>query len=147
MGELTMIINTKGVELTPPAEWIKEPGKYTLKIIGWSHEGYNSDTSEKFKINFQDSDGRKHSELYSTASNMLWKIKRLEVALQAPELYELDSLIGRYVIATIGQRTYNEKTYAEAKEWEYCPLNDKLPPIAEPKSESEVIAEEAELAF
>lgn len=145
-----MIINTKGVELTPPAEWIKTAGKYTLKITEIKPDGFTPD-GEKFKIFFKSANGELHSEFYSTAPNMLWKIKNVEVAMKAPECYDIENFVGRYIVANIGMRSYNGKEYAEAKSWEYSELNDKLPPIPEYVDASAVeeaqIAEEAELLF
>lgn len=142
-----MVINTKGVELTPPMDWIKEAGEYTLKITEWKQDGYTPSGADKFKIFFKASTGAMHSEMFSTAENMLWKIKRLEVALKAPEMYELDSLVGRYVIATVGMRAHNGSQYAEVKDWTYATQNDKLDPIPEAKDEEVAIAEEAEELF
>lgn len=137
-----MRIDTRGVELTPPGEWIKEKGEYTLKLTKWDQDGYTDAGEEKFKIFFQTADGKMHSERFSTAPNMLWKIKRLEVAMEAPEVYELDSLIGRYVIADVGMREYNGKEYAEAKEWKYAPQNKKLDPIPSAAEDAPVEVDE-----
>lgn len=148
-----MRINTRGVELTPPAEWIKEPGEYTFKITEWKQDGYTQNGDEKFKIFFKTGEGAQHSELFSTAANMLWKIKRLEVALGAPEEYDLDDLVGHYVTAIVGTRTHNGNQYAEVKEWresasEKAAIEKGLiKPIKEAKSEEAIIAEEAEELF
>lgn len=148
-----MRINTRGVELTPPGEWVKEAGEYTFKITDWKQDGYTQNGDEKFKIFFKTGEGLQHSELFSTAANMLWKIKRLEVALGAPEEYDLDDLVGHYVTATVGTRTHNEKQYAEVKEWTPSANEKKaiesgiIKPIPEAKSEEAVIEAEAEDLF
>lgn len=148
-----MRINTRGVELTAPGEWITEAGEYTFKITDWKQDGYTPNGDEKFKIFFKTGDGLQHSELFSTAQNMLWKIKRLEVALGAPEEYELDDLIGHYVTAIVGTRSHNGKQYAEIKEWKESANEKKaiesgiIKQIQEAKSEEVAIAEEAEDLF
>jgi hypothetical protein len=140
-----MRIDTRGVELTPPADWIKEKGEYTFKITKWEQDGYTDAGDEKFKLFMQTADGKLHSERFSTAPNMLWKIKRLEIALEAPEVYELDAIIGRYVTAEIGMREYNGKEYAEVKEWKYAKQNDKLDPIPSADMVEEEIPEKTKI--
>jgi hypothetical protein len=126
-----MIIDTRGVELTPPAEWIKKEGIYVLKISEIKPDGFAADGSgaEKFKIIFKASSGEQHMENFILKPDMLWKIKVIEKAIKAPEVYDINDFIGRYVTATIKERTYNGKQYFDIKEYAECALNDKLPPI------------------
>ena len=139
-----MIISTKGVELTPPADYIQKEGKFTLRIEKLIDDGFTTDGHAKFKLVFQGVEvGTKepiysHSEMFNVGQSSLWRIKQLEVALKAPECYDINDFIGRYVIANIKSRTYNKKdgsvgTSYQAKEWEYSTHNDKLPPIPEAK--------------
>ena len=60
---------------------------------------------------------------------MLWKIKRMAIALEAPDVFDPDEFVGRYVIGIMGTNEYNGKTRYEVKEWKYAKQNDKLPPI------------------
>jgi hypothetical protein len=131
-----MRIDTRGVKLTPPADWIKEKGEYTFKITKREQDGYTPDGHEKFKFYFQTADNKLHSERFSEAPNMLWKIKRLAIAMEAPEVFDPDEFVGRYVIGHIGSREYNGNTIYEAKEWEYAKQNDKLDPI--PSADADV---------
>ena len=143
-----MVINTRGVELTPPAEYIAKEGKFILRIEKLVEDGFTQDGQAKFKLFFQGVEvGTKepvysHSEMFNVGQSSLWRIKQLEVALKAPECYDINDFIGRYVIADIKSRRYNKKdgsvgTSYQAKEWEYSPHNDKLPPIPEAKQDAD----------
>ena len=134
-----MIINTKGIELNPPAEYIAKEGKFILRIEKLVEDGFTQDGQAKFKLFFQGVEvGTKepiysHSEMFNVGQTSLWRIKQLEVALKAPECYDINDFIGRYVVADIKPRVHKEKTYYGAKSWEYSTHNDKLPPIPEAK--------------
>lgn len=136
-----MVINTRGVELTPPADYIQKEGKFTLRIEKLIEDGFTTEGHAKFKLVFQGVEvGTKepiysHSEMFNVGQSSLWRIKQLEVALKAPECYDINDFIGRYVVADIKPRVHKEKTYYSVKTWEYSPHNDKLSPIPEAKQD------------
>ena len=64
------------------------------------------------------------------------------MALKAPECYDINDFIGRYVIADIKSRNYKKNDGSTgvsygAKSWEYSTHNDKLPPIPEAKQNAD----------
>lgn len=139
-----MVINTKGIELNEPADYIQKEGTFTLKVEKFIEDGFTTDGAAKFKLFFKGVEvGTKepiysHSEMFNVGQKSLWRIKQLEVALKAPECYDIADFVGRYVVATVRARTYtkNDGTSATAygvKSWEYSTHNDKLPPIPEAK--------------
>lgn len=135
-----IVVNTKGVEVSESI-FINKEGKFLFKIEGIEEDGYTSAGAAKFKIKFKGvEEGTKepifmHSEMFNLQPNSLWRIKMLEVALKAPEVYDTDDFIGRYVIADIRAGTYYKdgqtKTSYSVKSWAYSKINDKLPPIRE----------------
>jgi len=140
---MALIINTAGIELTPPASYIEKAGNYIFKIEKIELDGFNDEGSEKFKMHFKAFQPENkeviysHIERFSLAKNMLWKLKQLEVALKSPEHYDVESWVGRYVIGTVSMREYNGKNYADIKSYEYSKFNDKLDPIPEFKGSVE----------
>lgn len=144
-GKIKMTIDTRGIEINE-LQFINQVGKYLLKITKWEKDGFDANGNDRFKIFFEGVvAGTKepkylHSERFSVAQNMLWKIKQLEVALQSPEVYHLDSWVGRWVIANVAEETYTKndgsqgKSY-KVKSWEYSKINDKLDPIPEAKQD------------
>lgn len=150
-----MRINTTGVELTEPKNYINTAGEFILKITGWDSDGFTPEGREKFKISFIAHTGELHTERFSLNDNMLWKIKRLEVAIGAPEIYEIDDFVGRYVKAEFKTRVREGKTYADVKEWKEADQNKKVLEMKPwPKyddapfaTDDKTIAEEAELLF
>lgn len=143
-----MIINTKGVELNPPTDYIAKEGKFILRIEKLVEDGFTQDGQAKFKLFFQGVEvGTKdpiysHSEMFNVGQTSLWRIKQLEVALKAPECYDINDFIGRYVIADIKSRRYKKNDGStgvaySAKSWEYSTHNDKLPPIPEAKQDAD----------
>lgn len=139
-----MVINTRGVELNPPSDYIQKDGKFILRIEKFVEDGFTTDGAAKFKLHFQGVEvGTKepvytHSEMFNVGQTSLWRIKQLEVALKAPECYDINDFIGRYVIADIKSRSYRKNDGStgisyQAKAWEYSSHNDKLPPIPEAK--------------
>ena len=136
-----MIINTKGVELNENV-YINKEGKFLFKIEKFEEDGFTTTGDAKFKLHFKGVEvGTKepklsHTEMFSVGQKSLWKIKQLEVALKAPEVYDVNSFIGRWVIANIKSEKFTnnkgeEKTSYKSVSWEYSPINDKLPPIPE----------------
>ena len=139
-----LIINTRGVELTEVI-YIDKEGQYTFKITKFEDDGFTRDSGDqKFKLHFV---GKavgttepmyNHTEMFNIGAKSLWRIKQLEVALNAPECYDIESFIGRYVTATIVKREYKKNdgttgTAYNVKTWEYSKLNDTLAPIPEAK--------------
>lgn len=154
-----MKIDLTGVPSEPQSAWIKpeksEDGsfkkiKYTLKVVSIEADGYNDDGDERYKMTFKDAQSQMISDSFTVApeGKTTWKLKRIAIAMKAPDKLDLNDLVNRYIIAIVGGYTgKNGKDYAQIDSVEYSPNNDKLPPIPEAKSEEEVIAEEAELAF
>lgn len=141
-----MIVNTQGIELNNNT-YITEAGQYAFKIEKFEENGVSSYNSPAFKLHFIGNkiivgqDGKPalgdeefiHTERYTLDENVLWKIKILEVALDAPEIYDINDFVGRYVVADVGLREHNGKMYSDIKKWKPSKRNDALPPI--PKAE------------
>lgn len=154
-----MKIDLTGVSAEPQSAWIKpektEDGsfkkiKYTLKVVSIEADGYNDDGDERYKMTFKDAQSQMISDSFTVSpeGKTTWKLKRIAVAMKAPDKLDLNDLVNRYIVATVsGYTGKNGKDYAQIESFEYSPNNDKLPPIPEAKSDDELIAEEAELAF
>ena len=139
-----LIINTRGVELKETV-YIEKEGVYTLKITKFEDDGFTRDSGDqKFNFHFIGKSTLtpevvyEHKESFNIGAKSLWRIKQLEVALNAPECYDIESFIGRYVTATIVKREYKKNdgttgTAYNVKTWEYSKLNDSLAPIPEAK--------------
>ena len=139
-----LIINTRGVELKETV-YIEKEGVYTLKITKFEDDGFTRDLGDqKFNLHFIGKSALtpevvyEHKESFNIGAKSLWRIKQLEVALNAPECYDIESFIGRYVTATIVKREYKKNdgttgTAYNVKTWEYSKLNDSLAPIPEAK--------------
>jgi hypothetical protein len=67
--------------------------------------------------------------------------------MKAPDELDVNDLIGRYAVATIGGREYNGKDYNNLLEWEYSKLNDNLPPFSSYKDMDMTDEEMAEELF
>ena len=151
-----MIINTKGVELNE-AKYLDKEGEFLFKLEKWEEDGFTSEGAAKFKVFFKGVEvGKKapvytHSEMFNLQQNSLWRIKQLEVALKAPEVYDIDDLMGRYVVVTTKSKQYEKdgqtKTAYNVSGWTYSSLNDKLPPIKEAiENKNDVGTETAEIS-
>lgn len=138
-----MIINTKGVELNENV-YVNKDGKFLFRIEKFEEDGFTNAGDAKFKLHFKGVEvGSKepiyiHSETFNIGQSSLWRIKQLEVALKAPEIYDINDFVKRYVIANIKQETYKKNdgsvgTSYKVKSWEYSSFNDKLDPIPEVK--------------
>lgn len=139
-----LIINTRGVELKETV-YIEKEGVYTLKITKFEDDGFTRDSGDqKFNFHFIGKSTLtpevvyEHKESFNIGAKSLWRIKQLEVALNAPECYDIENFVGRYVTATIVKREYKKNdgtngTAYNVKTWEYSKLNDALPPIPEAK--------------
>ena len=153
-------VNLKGVEINE-AKWINKVGNFLLKIEKIEEDGMTQEGAIKFKVHFKGMEvGDKdniylHTERFNLQQNSLWRIKLLATALKAPESYDFDDIVGRYVLVTIKARNYtkNDGTQGTAYEvdtWAYSKQNDKLPPIPEDKSDEnnggvESVEEEIEI--
>lgn len=140
-----MIINTKGIEVSENV-YLNKEGKFLLQITKFEMDGTTSAGDPRFKFTFKGVEvGTKepvylHSEQFSAGANALWRVKQLEVAIKAPEVYDLNDFVGRYVISNVKQDTFTKKdgtvgTSYKVKSWEYSSFNDKLPPIPEAKED------------
>jgi len=140
-----MIINTKGVELNENV-FVNKEGKFLFRIEKFEEDGFTNAGDAKFKLHFKGVEvGTKeptfvHSETFNIGQSSLWRIKQLEVALNAPEIYDINDFVKRYVVANIKQENYTKKDGTpgithKVKSWEYSSFNDKLPPIPEAKSD------------
>lgn len=138
-----MIINTKGVELNENV-YVSKEGKFLFRIEKFEEDGFTNAGDAKFKLHFKGVEvGTKepvyiHSETFNIGQSSLWRIKQLEVALKAPEIYDINDFVKRYVIANIKQESYKKNdgtigTSYKVKSWEYSDLNDKMLPIPEAK--------------
>ena len=138
-----MIISTVGIELNENV-YVNKEGKFLFRIEKFEEDGFTNAGDAKFKLHFKGVEvGTKeptfmHSETFNIGQSSLWRIKQLEVALNAPEIYDINDFVKRYVIANIKQETYkkNDGTAGishKVKSWEYSTLNDKMPPIPEAK--------------
>ena len=140
-----MIINTKNVELNENV-YINKEGKFLFKIEKFEEDGFTNSGDIRFKLMFKGVEvGTKepvyvHSETFNIGQSSLWRIKQLEVAIKAPEVYDINDFIGRFVNANIKSESYTKKdgtngTGYKVKSWEYSAFNDKMPPIPEAKSD------------
>lgn len=142
-----MIINTKGIELNENV-YVNKEGKFLFKIEKFEEDGFTNAGDARFKLHFKGVEaGTKepifmHSEQFNIGQTSLWRIKQVEVALKAPEVYDINDFVGRYINANIKSEAYTKKdgtagTTHKVKSWEYSDINDKkkLPPIPEAKSD------------
>lgn len=148
-----MIINTKGVELNENV-YVNKEGKFLFRIEKFEEDGFTNAGDAKFKLHFKGVEvGTKepvylHNEQFNIGQSSLWRIKQVEVALKAPEVYDINDFVGRYIIANIKQENYTKKdgtagTSHKVKSWEYSTLNDKMPPIPEAKQDEDNGANES----
>lgn len=135
-----MVISTVGIEANN-TQYIDKVGKFLFKIEKFLDDGFTNAGDQRFKLMFKGvENGTKepiytHSEQFNIGQKSLWRIKQVEVALKAPETYEVEDFVGRYVIANIGiKKEFTDERYKfEVKSWEYSSHNDKLTPIPEAK--------------
>lgn len=142
-----MIISTVGIELNEGV-FVKKEGKFLFRIEKFEEDGFTNAGDAKFKLHFKGVEvGTKepiylHSEQFNIGQKSLWKIKQLEVALKSPEIYDVNSWVGSYVIANIKQDTYIKQDGTQgvsykAASWEYSTRNDRLLPIPEAKQDED----------
>jgi hypothetical protein len=133
-----------GVSTENPNEFIKDAGKYILKISYIEEDGYDKNGDQRIKFGFKSSDGKNHSESFSYEGEYAWRFKRFTDAMKAPESFDITNLVGRYIVADM---IINQKGYANVKQFEYAVQNDKLDPIKEAVSEAKQLEAEAEDLF
>lgn len=142
-----MIINTKGVELNENV-FLNKIGKFLFRIEKFEEDGFTNAGDARFKLHFKGVEvGTKepvylHNEQFNIGQSSLWRIKQLEVALKAPEIYDINDFVKRYVIANIKQENFTKKDGTpgigyKVKSWEYSDLNDKMLPIPEAKQDED----------
>lgn len=142
-----MIINTKGIELNENV-YVNKEGKFLFRIEKFEEDGFTNAGDAKFKLHFKGVEaGTKeptfmHSETFNIGQSSLWRIKQLEVALNAPEIYDINDFVKRYVVANIKQENFTKKDGTsgvsyKVKSWEYSKHNDALPPIPEAKQDED----------
>ena len=142
-----LIINTKGIEVNN-AIYINKTGTFLFRIEKFEENGYTQNGDASFKLHFKGVEqGTKepvylHSEMFSVGEKSLWKIKLLEQGIKAPEVYDINDFVGRYVLATIISETYTKKdgtagTGYKVNQWGYSSLNDKKDPIPTAKVEQD----------
>lgn len=140
-----MIIDTRNIELNENV-YVNKEGKFLFRIEKFEEDGFTNAGDAKFKLHFKGVEaGTKeptfmHSETFNIGQSSLWRIKQVEVALKAPEVYDINDFVGRYIIANIKSESYTKKdgtagTAYKVKSWEYSSFNDKLPPIPEAKQD------------
>lgn len=140
-----MIISTVGIELNENV-YVNKEGKFLFRIEKFEEDGFTNAGDAKFKLHFKGVEvGTKepvylHNEQFNIGQTSLWRIKQVEVALKAPEIYDINDFVGRYIIANIKQETYKKNdgsigTLYKVKSWDYSTLNDKMPPIPEAKQD------------
>ena len=140
-----MIISTVGIELNESV-FVNKEGKFLFKIEKFEEDGFTNAGDAKFKLHFKGIEvGTKepiylHNEQFNIGQSSLWRIKQVEVALKAPEIYDINNFVGRYIIANIKQENFTKKDGTpgigyKVKSWEYSKHNDSLPPIPEAKQD------------
>ena len=140
-----MIISTVGIELNENV-YVNKEGKFLFRIEKFEEDGFTNAGDAKFKLHFKGVEvGTKepvylHNEQFNIGQTSLWRIKQVEVALKAPEIYDINDFVGRYIIANIKQETYKKNDGSigisyKVKSWDYSTLNDKMPPIPEAKQD------------
>jgi len=144
-----MIIDTSKVEMNEN-NWLDKEGRFTFKIEKFEEDGFVASGDDagavKFKLYFKGKEAGNdklysHSEMFNVGQKSLWRIKELEIALKAPDVYDIEDFIGRYVIVNIVSRNYpkNDGTQGTAfnvKSWEYSKLNDAMPSIPKAKQDT-----------
>ena len=140
-----MIIDTRNVELNENV-YVNKDGKFLFKIEKFEEDGFTNAGDARFKLHFKGVEaGTKepifiHSEQFNIGQTSLWRIKQVEVALKAPEIYDINDFVKRYVVANIKQENFTKKDGTsgvsyKVKSWEYSKHNDALPPIPEAKQD------------
>ncbi len=129
-----MIVDTRGIEVNETT-YINKVGTFLFRIEKFEETGYTQNGDAKFDLHFKGVEqGTKapvymHREMFSVGEKSLWKIKLLERGLNAPEVYDINDFVGRYVLATIISESYTKKdgttgTGYKVNQWGYSSLND-----------------------
>lgn len=138
-----MIVNNKGISAENPNEFIKDAGTYTLKVISIEEDGYTDEGAEKIRVAMRDNKGRNYGERLDTGGKFAWKFRQFCDAFKAPDGFDTDHLIGRYIVISM---VINAKGYLNSTKFDYAVQNDKLEPIPS-ADEAQAISEEAEDVF
>ncbi len=128
------VIDTRNVEVNETT-YINKIGTFLFRIERFEEDGYTQNGDAKFNLYFKGVEqGTKtpvylHREMFSVGTKSLWKIKLLERGLDAPEVYDINDFVGRYVLATIISESYTKKdgtagTGYKVNQWGYSSLND-----------------------
>ena len=118
-----MIINTKGIEVSENV-YLNKEGKFLLQITKFEMDGTTSAGDPRFKFTFKGVEvGTKepvylHSEQFSAGANALWRVKQLEVAIKAPDVYDLNDE-GLSVVNELG----NYENMSVDDSISACPVN------------------------
>lgn len=142
-----MIISTVGIELNENV-YVNKEGKFLFRIEKFEEDGFTNAGDARFKLHFKGVEvGAKepvylHNEQFNIGQSSLFRIKQVEVALKAPEVYDINNFVGRYIIANIKQENFTKKDGTpgiryKVKRWEYSTLNDKMLPIPEAKQDED----------
>ena len=84
-------------------------------------------------------DIKTYSESFPLTGNASFLMSNFETAMKCPDMYNVDDLVGRYVIGIFTENKYidkkdgTEKSNIKASKWDYSDVNDKkgLAPIKE----------------
>ena len=145
-----LIVSTKGVDVSENT-YINKVGHFLLEVKSVKEDGFANDGSIKIKMGFEGFEISKdendkpiiinepkfaHFEDFILSENGIKFLKRLEIALKAPETYDIYDFIGRKVIAKTYLNTYTKKDGTQGQNykiggWSYSKSNDSLPPIKE----------------
>ena len=134
-----MIIDTRNTTVSETI-FINKVGTFLFRIEKLEENGYTQAGDAMFNLHFKGVEqGTKtpvylHREMFSVGTKSLWKIKLLEQGIKAPEVYDINDFVGRYVLATIISETYTKKdgtqgTGYKVNQWGYSSLNDSREPI------------------
>lgn len=137
----------------PEEEYIRENGMFTFKISGWETNGFSQAGNAKFKIHFigkrngGDKDKMyKHSQDFVDTPKAMVFMEGLENAIEAPNRYEMDDIIGHYLVAKVWMKPNQDgsKAYSNISEYSKSPLDASVPRIVETKKVEEEEAPKVE---
>ena len=136
-----MVIDVRGVQV---ANYIKEVGKYTLKIVSIK-EAKNDKYENVVEVSMINKEKLTFTEKFLIRDTVMWKIAGLIFAAKLPQYVDTSVLEGRYVTAHLVEDSYETngqtKTYLKAES--YAPndaqkednRDDKIVEVAEQKQE------------
>lgn len=133
-----------------PSEFVNEEGLYRFFIKKHEVDGYSAEGNEKNKYTFEcqkitskdgkptlSEDVKQMNGFYTADEKQYWVFGALMDALKISYPVEPCDLVGRYFVAQVKSRMYNEKKYhdIDPRSYQYSKMNDALPPIPEAKEE------------